>query len=40
MDVGAMYMQILPSNDEDGSWFLIIGVSMVDGATAAENDLP
>ena len=40
MDAGLMDMQILPSNDGYGSWFLLIVVSMVEGVVAAENDWP
>ena len=38
-DVGFIDL-IFPSNDIEESWFLLIDVAIVEGATDAENDLP
>ena len=38
MDAGAIDMPIRPSNDGEGPWFYLIGVSMVEGSTYTAYD--
>ena len=40
VNAGAMDLQIFQPNDEYASWFWLIGVAMVEGATAAKNNWP